>query len=107
MSTPMMNGDKPSSLGSLLPAKTAVTTGTLQEIIGSGWAFPPKIDAQGGMAMTSERNELVQSIFIILSTAPGQRVMRPTFGCRLHERQPRRAAMWRRRWGCGSPGLMS
>ena len=55
------------------------------EIIGRGWAFPPQISAQGGMALTSERNELIQSIWIILSTSPGQRVMRPTFGCRLHE----------------------
>ncbi len=55
------------------------------EIIGRGWAFPPKIDAQGGLALTSERSELEQAIQIILSTAPGQRVMRPAFGCRLHE----------------------
>lgn len=55
------------------------------EIVGRGWAFPPKIDAQGGLALTSERSELEQSIQIILSTSPGQRVMRPTFGSRLHE----------------------
>ena len=35
--------------------------------------------------MTHARNELTQAIYIILSTSPGQRVMRPTFGCRLHE----------------------
>lgn len=56
-----------------------------KEIVGSGWAFPPRIDQQGGLALTNERSELVQSIYIILSTSPGQRVMRPTFGCRLHE----------------------
>jgi phage baseplate assembly protein W len=56
-----------------------------REIVGSGWAFPPRIDQQGGLALTNERSELVQSIYIILSTSPGQRVMRPTFGCRLHE----------------------
>jgi phage baseplate assembly protein W len=55
------------------------------EIVGQGWIFPPKIGQQGGMALTSSRNELEQSIHIILSTSPGQRVMRPTFGCRLHE----------------------
>ncbi len=54
-------------------------------IIGRGWAFPPKIAPQGGMALTNERSELDQAVQIILSTAPGQRVMRPTFGCRLHE----------------------
>ena len=54
-------------------------------IIGHGWAFPPKIDAQGGLALTDPASEIRQAILIILSTSPGQRVMRPTFGCRLHE----------------------
>ena len=56
-----------------------------QEIIGQGWFFPPKIGPQGGLALTSDRSELDQSIHIILSTSPGQRVMRQTFGCRLQE----------------------
>jgi hypothetical protein len=56
-----------------------------ETIIGHGWAFPPKIDAQGGLALTNTRSEIQQAIEIILSTSPGQRVMRPTFGCRLHE----------------------
>lgn len=55
------------------------------DIIGSGWAFPPKIDAQGGLALTHGYAELDQAILIILTTSPGQRVMRSTFGCRLHE----------------------
>jgi phage baseplate assembly protein W len=57
----------------------------VEGIIGKGWSFPPKIDHQGGFGLTTERNELQQSINIILSTSPGQRVMRPTFGCRLQE----------------------
>ena len=56
-----------------------------KEIVGKGWAFPPQTNAQGGLALTNEQNELSQAIFIILSTSPGQRVMRPTFGCRLNE----------------------
>ena len=56
-----------------------------KDIVGSGWTFPPRIDAQGGLSLTNEFNELDQAIRIILSTSPGQRVMRPTFGCRLHE----------------------
>lgn len=56
-----------------------------KEIIGRGWTFPPRIDRQGGISLTNERNELDQSILIILSTSPGQRVMRNTFGCRLQE----------------------
>jgi phage baseplate assembly protein W len=55
------------------------------EIIGRGWTFPLKIDSQGGISLTTERNEIEQSIIIILSTEIGQRVMRPRFGSRLHE----------------------
>jgi phage baseplate assembly protein W len=56
-----------------------------QELIGRGWAFPLHINLQGNIALTNERSEIDQAIEIILSTAPGQRVMRPSFGCRLHE----------------------
>ena len=56
-----------------------------ESIVGRGWTFPPQIDAQGGLALTSEISELDQAIQIILTTSPGQRVMRPTFGCRLQE----------------------
>ncbi len=56
-----------------------------EEIVGRGWSFPPQIGPQGGIALTHERNEIDQAIHIILSTAPGERVMRPTFGCRLHD----------------------
>jgi phage baseplate assembly protein W len=55
------------------------------EIIGRGWAFPPRIGPQGGVALTNDRNEIDQAIEAILTTALGQRVMRPIFGCRLHE----------------------
>ena len=56
-----------------------------QNIIGQGWAFPPTINKQGGMALTRGDEEIRQAIQIILLTAPGQRVMHPTFGSRLHE----------------------
>lgn len=55
------------------------------DIVGRGWAFPPEIGAQGGLALTDERSEIEQAIKIILLTSPGQRVMRPLFGCRIHE----------------------
>lgn len=56
-----------------------------RELVGSGWTFPPRIGAQGGVQLTSDRNEISEAIHIILTTSPGQRVMRPTFGCRIHE----------------------
>ncbi len=56
-----------------------------EEIVGRGWTFPPRVGPQGGILLTHERNEIDQAIHIILSTSPGERVMRPTFGCRLHD----------------------
>src|SRR5579859_6345456 len=58
---------------------------TFRELIGRGWAFPPQLDARGAIALTSDENEIQQAIYIILSTAPGERVMRPDFGCRIFE----------------------
>ncbi|MFO7683682.1 MAG: GPW/gp25 family protein [Chloroflexota bacterium] len=55
------------------------------DIIGAGWSFPPKIGPQGGVALASSYNDVEQAIKIILLTPPGQRVMRPDFGCRIHE----------------------
>lgn len=54
-------------------------------IIGRGWAFPPQIDEQGKVALASDFSEIEQAIHIILGTAIGERVMRPTFGSRLFE----------------------
>ena len=56
-----------------------------QDIIGTGWAFPPGVNKQGGMALTSSYSEIEQAIQIILMTTPGQRLMRSTFGSRLSE----------------------
>jgi phage baseplate assembly protein W len=53
--------------------------------LGTGWSFPPRPDGRGGIALVSDAEKIEQAIRIILSTAIGQRVMRPTFGSRLHE----------------------
>jgi uncharacterized protein len=55
------------------------------DIIGKGWAFPPRLDERGQIALVGGEQEIEQAIRIILNTSPGQRVMRPEFGCRLHE----------------------
>jgi len=56
------------------------------DFIGSGWAFPLGTDAAGGIALVSGERELEQSMWLILSTAPGERPMRPEFGCAIHDR---------------------
>ena len=56
-----------------------------EEFIGRGWAFPLRTDATGGIAMVSREREIEEAIRLILGTSPGERPMRPEFGCRIHE----------------------
>ncbi|MFD9890214.1 GPW/gp25 family protein [Amycolatopsis sp. NPDC059027] len=53
--------------------------------IGRGWAFPLRADATGGIATVTGEQEIEESIRLILGTAPGERPMRPEFGCGVHE----------------------
>ncbi|MDH3825460.1 MAG: GPW/gp25 family protein [Nitrosopumilus sp.] len=56
-----------------------------KKFLGIGWKFPINIDSQG-LVMSSEYEENIkESIRIILETAKGERVMRPNFGCGIHE----------------------
>lgn len=53
--------------------------------IGRGWSFPPRFTAGGGDVETVEGAEdVVQSLHILFSTEPGERVMRGAFGSSLH-----------------------
>ncbi len=58
-------------------------------IVGTGIAFWPErgmsVDGQGNLAVMSGEQDIVKSIYIILGTAPGERVMRPDFGCGVHD----------------------
>lgn len=65
-----------------------------REFIGQGLNWPLQLNAQGGVAMSQGQLEIEQSIRIILETIPGERVMRPEFGCRVWELMfaPRNAA---------------
>jgi uncharacterized protein len=56
-----------------------------REFIGQGLAFPLQISQQGGLALARGNTDIEQAIRIILGTSPGERVMRPEFGCRIHE----------------------
>jgi phage baseplate assembly protein W len=55
---------------------------TLQ-FLGSGWNYPVAPVAPGKLEPASGPDKVAQSIWIILDTEPGERVMRPTFGCGL------------------------
>jgi phage baseplate assembly protein W len=51
------------------------------DFIGSGWGFPAAISRAGSVRLVSGVDELDAAIRMILSTMPGERVMRPEFGC--------------------------
>lgn len=52
--------------------------------LGQGWHWPLAINSQGGFALVSEAEDIHEGILAILQTAPGERVMRPEFGCGIH-----------------------
>lgn len=56
-----------------------------EEFVGRGLAFPLRVDATGRLALVGREQELVESMRLILGTAPGERPMRPEFGCAIHE----------------------
>lgn len=51
------------------------------DFIGRGIMFPLRVDQSGSIAMTSGAGDLSSSIRMVLATAPGERLMRPRFGC--------------------------
>ena len=57
----------------------------MSEIIGSGLAFPLQVDRRGGIALARDETDIEQAIELILATAPGERPMRPEFGCGVHD----------------------
>jgi phage baseplate assembly protein W len=57
----------------------------MSDFLGAGVAFPLQVDRRGGVALAHEGTDVEQAIGLILSTAPGERPMRPAFGCGVHE----------------------
>lgn len=58
----------------------------MSNFLGVGWQFPVKRDAsQQRFALAEHEESIRQAIRIILSTAKGERVMRPDFGCGIYE----------------------
>ncbi len=54
--------------------------------LGRGWAFPVVLGHARSLRLTTNSEESIRnSIFLILSTSPGERLMRPEFGCGIHD----------------------
>ena len=57
----------------------------MSDLIGTGLAFPLRADQRGALALSHGVDDIEQAIGLILGTAPGERPMRPEFGCAVHD----------------------
>ena len=57
----------------------------MSDLLGSGLAFPLGVDRRGTVALAHGDQDIEQAIGLILATAPGERPMRPEFGCGVHD----------------------
>jgi phage baseplate assembly protein W len=55
------------------------------DFLGVGWQFPVGVGEGRQIAMAAYEERIRQAIWIILGTAPGERAMRPDFGCGIHD----------------------
>ena len=56
-----------------------------REFLGKGWRFPVAVNLTGGVSTSAHEENVRESLFVILGTAPGERLKRPEFGCRIHD----------------------
>lgn len=57
----------------------------MKNFLGRGFAFPVRVDARGNVEMAEGEKSIADAVRIILGTPLGERVMRPTFGCKIHD----------------------
>ncbi|MDX1910231.1 MAG: GPW/gp25 family protein [Saprospiraceae bacterium] len=58
-----------------------------KSFLGTGWAFPIAFDKKPECTVrrVSEIEDIEQSLVLLLGTRPGERVMRPDYGCNLED----------------------
>jgi phage baseplate assembly protein W len=56
-----------------------------RDFLGIGWKFPLQVTPAGRIAQSRYEQRIEESIFLILSTARGERPMLPDFGCGIHD----------------------
>ena len=55
------------------------------DFLGVGWKYPVRTNFDRKIAMSSYKEDIKEAIWIILGTVKGERVMRPDFGCGIHD----------------------
>ena len=56
-----------------------------EQFIGAGWPYPLRTDPTGSIELVTREREIEESIRLILATTPGERPMRPEFGCAIND----------------------
>ncbi|WP_340198808.1 GPW/gp25 family protein [Ascidiimonas sp. W6] len=54
-----------------------------KSFLGQGWSFPPTFEKSfnSGVVMVSDEKDIMESLEILMTTNPGERVMLPEYGC--------------------------
>jgi len=61
-------------------------TKIIKSFLGTGWGFPPAFSTKtSDVDMLSDVDDIQSSLEVLLTTRPGERVMRPDYGCNLDE----------------------
>jgi uncharacterized protein len=72
-------------MSEMVPTRRAEPVRQDTTFIGRGFSWPLAVDHTGAIKLTDGADDIDRSIQIVLLTAPGERVMRPQFGCRIWE----------------------
>src|SRR5689334_3583448 len=65
------------------PTRRADIASSDGSFVGRGFSWPLEVDHTGSIRLTDGIDDLERSIRVVLLTAPGERVMRPEFGCKI------------------------
>jgi len=81
----MSSNDDSAGTGNRATATHSGDREAAEDFLGHGWAFPVETDDRGTIIQSRGRTDIEESIQLILETAKGERVMRPEFGCGIHD----------------------
>ncbi|MFO1322805.1 MAG: GPW/gp25 family protein [Burkholderiales bacterium] len=56
-----------------------------RDFLGTGFGFPLRVTPQGRLALSRDEQRIEESIYLILGTRIGERLMMPAFGCTIHD----------------------
>lgn len=62
----------------------ATHDGDRRDFLGAGFRFPFQVTPRGRLAGSRAEERIEESLYLILGTRPGERLMQPAFGCAIH-----------------------